>query len=92
VRHLTGVLGSQGLSGFMKDIGDLENRVFIEASTAEAEVRKNASQGLELVTSHMQGSRMQDSRRADILKWISEISFESHHRRISEARLDGTRE
>ncbi|KAI5820134.1 hypothetical protein BZA77DRAFT_290335 [Pyronema omphalodes] len=78
------VFTTEDISNNLKNVENLEKRVGYDADVAKEQTLHNQPQ------LHNIKDWLEDSEASTILHWISLIPYTSHHKRISEGRLEGT--
>ncbi|KAI5813161.1 hypothetical protein BZA77DRAFT_346635, partial [Pyronema omphalodes] len=96
--HVRAVFTTENISDSLGEVRKREKAVKDNAHVAGAQATRDDFKDLRAQLKDMNGTMslmkhfIEDSERSAILHWISAIPYISHHKRISEGRLEGTGE
>ncbi|KAI5813264.1 hypothetical protein BZA77DRAFT_346373 [Pyronema omphalodes] len=96
--HVKAVFTTENISDYLGNIRKLEKTVKDDADLVAAQATRDDFKDLRAQLKDMNQTMsgiqnwLEDSDRSAILQWISAIPYISHHKRISEERLEGTGE
>ncbi|KAI5813147.1 hypothetical protein BZA77DRAFT_346624 [Pyronema omphalodes] len=96
--HVKAVFTTENISDYLGNVRKLEKTVKDDADLVAAQATRDDFKDLRAQLKDMNDTMslmkhfIEDSERSSILQWISAIPYSSHHRRISEGRLEGTGE